>query len=405
MDITKLLNLKSIKIRTQVLTVVAVALLGYAAIGVVYYVSNVKQQALQSVQLEATEVVKNANALQTGFLQERRSEKDFFLRTKLKYAKRHAATAEAMTPNFEALMELSHTAEDRARIEEMQVEFSKYVAQFVKVVEARKVIGLTSKEGLRGKLRKAVHEAEVEIKNMNLPILEAALLSMRRSEKDFMLRLDAKYVGRLEKGLAHYLNVVEEYVEDDDDKEYLSDMAEIYFAGFKKVSTSLLAEGKDRKFLSSIFAKIEPQLKALQAQASGQFDTANQDLKSSAETTFMAIIAAMVISAMIAAGLGFLIVRMLSVPGRSKACVTISTNRSLPPLITSHPPRPRWKPRHRAWPRWPKVPGSVPRRYRLLQNRPAAMCRPSPRPRKSFPPRSRKSPVKSLRPRILPKMQ
>jgi methyl-accepting chemotaxis protein len=248
MDITKLLNLKSIKIRTQVLTVVAVALLGYAAIGVVYYVSNVKQQALQSVQLEATEVVKNANALQTGFLQERRSEKDFFLRTKLKYAKRHAATAEAMTPNFEALMELSHTAEDRARIEEMQVEFSKYVAQFVKVVEARKVIGLTSKEGLRGKLRKAVHEAEVEIKNMNLPILEAALLSMRRSEKDFMLRLDAKYVGRLEKGLAHYLNVVEEYVEDDDDKEYLSDMAEIYFAGFKKVSTSLLAEGKDRNF-------------------------------------------------------------------------------------------------------------------------------------------------------------
>ena len=43
MDITKLLNLKSMKIRTQVLTVVAVALLGYAAIGVVYYVSNVKQ--------------------------------------------------------------------------------------------------------------------------------------------------------------------------------------------------------------------------------------------------------------------------------------------------------------------------------------------------------------------------
>lgn len=78
MTITKNLNLKSMKIRTQVLTVVAVALLGYATIGVVYYVSNAKQQALQGVQLQATEVVKTANALQTRFMQERRSEKDFF---------------------------------------------------------------------------------------------------------------------------------------------------------------------------------------------------------------------------------------------------------------------------------------------------------------------------------------
>lgn len=226
MDIAKILNLKSMKIRTQVLTVVAVALLGYAAIGAVYYVSNTKQQNLQAVQLQATEVVKNVNALQTGFLQERRSEKDFFLRTNLKYAKRHAATAVAMTPNFEALTNLAETAEDKANVAEMQTAFGKYVAQFVKVVEARKIIGLSSKEGLRGQLRKAVHEAEVGIKTMNLPILEAALLSMRRSEKDFMLRLDAKYVGRLEKGLTHFLAVVEEHVEDDDDKEYLSDMAE-----------------------------------------------------------------------------------------------------------------------------------------------------------------------------------
>lgn len=80
-----------------------------------------------------------------------------------------------MTPNFETLIALSHTAEEKAAVEAMQTAFNSYVAQFTKVVEARKMIGLTSKEGLRGTLRKAVHEAEVQIKNMNLPMLEAAL--------------------------------------------------------------------------------------------------------------------------------------------------------------------------------------------------------------------------------------
>ena len=46
-------------------------------------------------------------------------------------------------------MELSHSAEERALIEEMHGKFNQYVAQFVKVVESRKVIGLMSKEGLR----------------------------------------------------------------------------------------------------------------------------------------------------------------------------------------------------------------------------------------------------------------
>lgn len=192
--------------------------------------------------------------------------------------------------------------------------FTRYVDQFTKVVEGRRVIGFTSKDGLRGQLRKAVHEVEVEIKNMNLPMLEAALLSMHRSEKDFFLRLDAKYVGKLEKGMAHYLAVVAEYVEDEDDQEYLSDMAEIYFAGFKKVSSSLLSEKVDRKTLSSIFAEIEPQLTELQTDANAEFDLAKSHLADDATTTFMVLIAAMVISAALAAALGFLIVRMLSAP-------------------------------------------------------------------------------------------
>ncbi len=314
MRLGKFLNLKAMKIRTQVLLVVGVALLGYATIGIVYYLSDAKQQSLQAIQLNATAVVRNVNAIQTGFLQERRAEKDFFLRTKEKYAKRHAATAAAIQPNFETLTNLLHDPAEVAKVEKMHEDFNQYVAQFVKVVAERKHIGFSPKEGMRGALRKAVHNAETRIKKLDLPVLEAAMLSLRRSEKDFFLRLDSKYIGRMEKGVAHFNAVIQEFVRDQADREYLSKSAKIYHAGFKKVSASLLAEGKDRKVLSSIFAKIEPQLKELQDDANAEFDLANVHLEDSAKLTFWVLIAAMLVSAAVAAALGVVVVRMLSAP-------------------------------------------------------------------------------------------
>ena len=314
MHLDRLVNLKAMKIRTQVLLVVAVALLGYATIGVVYYLSDAKQQSLQAIQLNATAVVRNVNAIQTGFLQERRAEKDFFLRTKLKYAKRHAATAAAIQPNFDSLTNLLHDPAEVAKVEKMHEDFNRYVAQFVKVVAEREHIGLTPKEGMRGALRKAVHNAETRIKKLDLPILEAAMLSLRRSEKDFFMRLDTKYIGKMKKGVAHFNAVIQEFVPKQADREYLAKAASVYHAGFKKVAASLLAEGKDRKVLSNIFAKIEPQLKELQDDANAEFDLANVHLEDSAKLTFWVLIAAMLVAAAVAAVLGTVVVRMLSAP-------------------------------------------------------------------------------------------
>ena len=80
-------------------------------------------------------------------------------------------------------------------------------------------------------------------------------------------------------GSPGFLKVVDDYVEVEDDKKLLSDIGGIYFADFKQISDSLLAESKDRKILSKIFGEIEPQLKALQEQANGEFDATNVHLK------------------------------------------------------------------------------------------------------------------------------
>ena len=73
-----------------------------------------------------------------------------------------------------------------------------YHQNFTRYIEMAIQIGLDHKSGLYGKLRSAVHEAETLLKAQNNEKLAKNMLQLRRREKDFMLRLDAKYVDKFE---------------------------------------------------------------------------------------------------------------------------------------------------------------------------------------------------------------
>jgi methyl-accepting chemotaxis protein len=70
-----------------------------------------------------------------------------------------------------------------------------YNDYFSQIVEMQKNIGLNPKDGLYGKLRDAVHNVEELIGEDDFVLL-SDLLQLRRNEKDFMLRLDEKYLTR-----------------------------------------------------------------------------------------------------------------------------------------------------------------------------------------------------------------
>ncbi|GAA0811594.1 methyl-accepting chemotaxis protein [Colwellia asteriadis] len=86
-------------------------------------------------------------------------------------------------------------------IKTLRKELDEYDAAFEEVVEMQKRIGLDPKDGLYGKLRAAVHNIESLLGDDN-NLLLSGMLQLRRNEKDFMLRLDEKYVGRLNNNVA-----------------------------------------------------------------------------------------------------------------------------------------------------------------------------------------------------------
>ena len=69
-------------------------------------------------------------------------------------------------------------------------------------MELRQRIGLTPKDGLYGRLRTSVHNIESLLAEQQDYQLLSEMLQLRRNEKDFMLRLDPKYVSTLQTNVA-----------------------------------------------------------------------------------------------------------------------------------------------------------------------------------------------------------
>ncbi|GAA80592.1 methyl-accepting chemotaxis protein [Pseudoalteromonas sp. B131b] len=88
-----------------------------------------------------------------------------------------------------------------AQVEHFEQLINSYNNDFNTVVKLQKEIGLNPKDGLYGKLRAAVHEVEVLLKEQQDYKLLSSMLQLRRSEKDFMLRFDIKYLERFNEGI------------------------------------------------------------------------------------------------------------------------------------------------------------------------------------------------------------
>jgi len=144
------------------------------------------------------ELTKHIGYIEAEVLQLRRNEKDFLARKDLKYLGKFEKNITTIQLDARDLQQ--HYEEIGIEIKEL-AQLSRVVKEYEKhfkaIVEAQKVIGLTSKDGLYGSLRDTVHDVETLIGDKNYQLL-SIMLQLRRNEKDFMLRLDEKYVSRFQ---------------------------------------------------------------------------------------------------------------------------------------------------------------------------------------------------------------
>ena len=129
-------------------------------------------------------------------LEMRRNEKDFFLRkTKAELDKHAANFKNAKTALGQAQGNAQATADDLATLDKMGKSLDAYNKAFLVAAADQLALGFDENSGLQGEMRKAVRAAEAEILKVNSKELLIQVLTLRRHEKDFLLRGDARYIA------------------------------------------------------------------------------------------------------------------------------------------------------------------------------------------------------------------
>ncbi|NRG18610.1 HAMP domain-containing protein [Rhizobiales bacterium] len=111
----------------------------------------------------------------------------------------------------------------------------------IATIDLQKELGYDENAGLQGSLRMAVHGIEEKIEDVGkgtsnageLDSLRVKMLQMRRHEKDFILRGDEKYIGRLNKRVDEFLTLLRETGFDEETKDDIRGLLLKYQERFK----------------------------------------------------------------------------------------------------------------------------------------------------------------------------
>jgi len=157
-------------------------------------------------------------------------------------------------------------------------------------VTTQRILGLNEKEGLQGKLRNAVHDIETKLKAYKDLPLSVSMLTMRRREKDFILRLDEKYITAMQgehekfKGLlANNKSITP------NDKQVILNLLTVYGESFYAYTDAAMLQEKNKKAASNAVHLLdEPEEKLLDAAEKSRKLAASQ-----LESSWMLIVSAM----------------------------------------------------------------------------------------------------------------
>ncbi len=277
-------------------------ILGLCLVGGIYLIGVASQDAFSSAARTAQSQQSRASKLETMLLESRRAEKDFLLRSDLKYAERQSQLAKSIDSQIASLRKDTEAAGDKeiaAAASQVAAGFKEYSKHFSAVVEGRKRLGLNENSGLEGTLRKSVHAIETKLKDLKDPQLSNLMLMMRRHEKDFMLRRNPKYGEDIKKRAGEFSKALAATPFPDADKTDISQKLADYQRDFLAWMDEAGKLARDQKATSESYAAIEPtiekMIKRIETVFNGQTaanDQSRESTKMLMQTSMLGIILA-----------------------------------------------------------------------------------------------------------------
>ncbi|MCZ4271985.1 methyl-accepting chemotaxis protein [Maritalea porphyrae] len=205
----------------------------FLILGAGYFYSLVTSASVKTEEQRYAQVDRSANQLKAMVLEMQSVEKNFLLNPTLEMIDQ-IVVQEALVG--EKLAELRSLVDDPQFVtlaDTIEGQLEERQTLFKAIGDTSVALGLSAEEGIRGSLRSAVKAAEAELQRANLEVLTIKVLMMRRHEKDFIIRGDAKYVGELDARVSEFQMQINWTPLDEDKKKEISGLISDYQTEFK----------------------------------------------------------------------------------------------------------------------------------------------------------------------------
>lgn len=235
--------------------------------------------------------------LQTDVLTLRRNEKDFLMRRELSYQEKYHQVFKKLQSHISQLKQGLQQADiDTAPLDDFARQTEIYQQQFDQAVSLSQQVGLDPQSGLYGGLRKAAHELEQQFKQVQNDAMLVSLLQLRRAEKDFMLRLDLKYLDTFQAEFSRFNGML--------DQSSLQQAAAAYQQAFVELVQGQQAIGLNQeqgvmKQMRAAIHETEQSLQRMSEDAEKAVDNAVQLTQSIAFTLFVLVLISVLILVML----------------------------------------------------------------------------------------------------------
>ncbi|MBF0117255.1 MAG: hypothetical protein HQK79_00340 [Desulfobacterales bacterium] len=166
--------------------------------------------------------------------------RDFYLKLDLKYSEKTLQTIEKAYQKAEELLKKSNSTQGKNKLVDMQNQLKELKELFKKLVQQYETIGLNDMTGLQGKIVEDSRALEAQFKKYNnekidTSKLEITYLTMRRAEKNYILRKETTYLDILHKLQETFKKQLEEIPIPENGKIVILDMLTKYVKGFDEV--------------------------------------------------------------------------------------------------------------------------------------------------------------------------
>ena len=283
----------------------------------VFFVSRVQTDAAIERELEFAEVERLALEMEVGALQMRRREKDFLLRRDIEYLDRYLVDADSVARVISDIEAHELDAVSRAAAGRLAEALPRHRVAFERVVAQAVELGLTPSEGLEGRLRASVHAVETRLNEFGDAELTVLMLMMRRHEKDFMLRVQSRYVDRFATRQAEFAELLATRPFSAADQAEITQLMQNYGRDFRAWSDIRLQYDEDTVTLSAVFAEMSADLDAVLSQARAGREAALIELEASRSQILLTSMAVMALVVLLTITVTWLVARSIARPIRA----------------------------------------------------------------------------------------